>query len=116
MKRILPSLRQKKRYLVFEIVADSKISDFEPVSKAIWAKALALLGELGTSKAGILILPEKFDATLQRGIIKVGHKHVDHMKTVLTMVESINNQKVILRCVGVSGILKKDTQKYMIRK
>ena len=113
MKRILPSLRQKKRYLVFEIVSNKKISNFEPFSKAIWQKALAFLGELGTSKAGILILKEKFNSNIQMGIIKVNNLYLAHLKSVLLMVEKIGNQKVILKSVGVSGVLRKAEQKYM---
>ena len=113
MKRILPSLRQKKRYLVFEIVSNRKISSFEAVSNAIWQKALALLGETNAAKAGVWILKEKFDPKLQRGIIKVNNLYVAHLKSVLLMVEKIGNQKAVLRSVGVSGILKKAENKYM---
>ncbi len=113
MKRILPSLRQKKRYLVFEIVSNKKISNFEPVSKAIWQKILAFLGELGASKAGIWILKEKFNPSMQRGIIKVNHLYLAHLKSVLLMVDKIGNQKAILKSVGVSGILKKAENKYL---
>lgn len=113
MKRILPSLRQKKRYLVFEIVSNKKISSFEAISNAIWQNALTFLGELNVAKAGIWILKEKFDPKLQRGIIKVNNLYVAHLKSVLLMVNRISNQKVILRCVGVSGILNKANNKYM---
>lgn len=116
MKRILPTLRQKKRYIVFEIIADKKITDFKAVSKAIWDKSLKLLGELGVSKAGIWVLEEKFDPELQRGIIKVDNKYVPQAKSALLMVDKIGNQKVILKSVGVSGILKKACQKYLTKR
>ena len=113
MKRILPSLRQKKRYLVFEIVSNKKISSSEAVSKAVWQNALALLGEATMARAGIWMLKEKFNKNKQRGIIKVNHLYVAHLKSVLLMVEKISNQKAILRSVGVSGILRKAEQRYM---
>ena len=113
MKRISPSLRQKKRYLVFEIVSNKKISSFEAVSSAIWQNSLAFLGELGMAKAGILILKERFNANLQKGIIKVNNKYVDHLKSALLMIERIGNEKVILKSVGVSGILNKADKKFM---
>ena len=113
MKRILPSLRQKKRYLVFEIVSNKKITSFDAVSKAIWQESLAFLGELGLSKAGIRILNKRFDSKTQRGIIKVNNLYVPHLKSALLMVDKIGNQKAILKSVGVSGILKKAEQKYI---
>lgn len=114
MKRILPSLRQKKRYLAFEIVADRKITSFEAVSKAIWENSLALLGEIGVGRAGIWVLPEKFNSKIQRGIIKVNNQYVPHLKSALLMIETIGSQTAILKSVGVSGILNKAEQKYMV--
>ena len=116
MKRILPTLRQKKRYIVFEIIADKKIRDIKAVSKAIWDNSLKLLGELGVSKAEIWVLTEKFDLEMQRGIVKVNNKYLPQAKSALLMVDKIGNQKVVLKTVGVSGILNKACQKYLTKR
>ncbi len=50
---------------------------------------------------------------LQKGIIRVGNKHVNELKAALTFIEKINNQKVIVKSIGVSGILKKAKQRYL---
>ena len=76
-------------------------------------KSLLLLGQLGIAKAGIRILPEKWNLELQKGIIKVNHKHVDELKSALTLIEKINNKKVIIKSIGVSGILNKAEQRYL---
>ena len=64
IKPVLPSLREKKRYLVFEIVSKEPIKDFSVISKAIWKALLDLSGVLGASKAGIWLLIE--NTTLRR--------------------------------------------------
>ena len=50
---------------------------------------------------------------MQKGIIKVNHKHVDELKSALTLIEKINNKKVIVKSLGVSGILNKAEQRYL---
>ena len=113
LKPILPSLREKKRYLVFEVISKEKINDAESVSNAIWNCSLQFLGQLGTAKAGIIVLNNKWDPQLQRGIIKVGHKNVDALKSALMLADKIGSREVIFRSLGVSGILKKAENNYL---
>tara|TARA_Y100000310_G_C20673841_1_gene811738 strand:- start:118 stop:468 length:351 start_codon:yes stop_codon:yes gene_type:complete len=112
LKPLLPSLREKKRYLVFEILSKNKINKFEDVSKAFWDQALSFLGNLGIARAGFWILADKYDSNKQTGIMKVNHKNVDEARAVLSLVQTINNQPVIMRSLGVTGILNK-TKKYL---
>ena len=107
LKPILPTLREKKRYLAFEIISKSKIKDFSSVSGAIWSSSLSFMGEIGAAKAGIWVLADKYDSNAQKGIIKVGHKHVNELKASLALIDKIENQDVIIRSSKVSGILKK---------
>ncbi|MBI2653214.1 hypothetical protein HYX02_00230 [Candidatus Woesearchaeota archaeon] len=113
LKPILPSLREKKRYLVFEIISKERVEDAGAVSNAIWGCALKFLGQLGTAKAGIMVLNNKWNAKLQRGVIKVSHKHVDALKAALIFAGGIDNTEVIFKSVGVSGILRKAERKYL---
>ena len=116
LKPILPSLREKKRYLVFEIISDEKVTDINSVSSSIWDCSLQFLGRLGTAKAGIMVLNNKWNPELQRGIIKVSHNHVDALKASLVFAKKINNTEVIFRSLGVSGILKKAENKFINNK
>ena len=109
----MSTLKEKTRYLAFEVISDHKIGDFKAVSKEIQDKSLLLLGQLGLAKAGMRILPEKWNLDLQKGIVKVNHKHVDELKSSLTLIEKINNKKVIVKSLGVSGMLNKAEQKYL---
>ena len=113
LKPILPSLREKKRYLVFEVISKEKIKDAEFVSNVVWHCSQQFLGQLGTAKAGLIVLNNKWDAQLQRGIIKVSHKHVDAIKSALTFANKIDNTEVIFRSLGVSGILRKAENKFL---
>ena len=79
IKPILPSLREKKRYLVFKVISDKKKEDFKAVSKAIWDCSLQFLGEFGVANAGIWVLPDKYNDNKKMGIIRVGHKYINHV-------------------------------------
>lgn len=113
LKPVLPSLREKKRYLAFEVISKEKISDINLVSNAIWDCSLQFLGQFGTAKAGIMVLNNKWDAKSQRGIIKVSHKHVDALKSALVFADKVNNTDVIFRSIGVSGILRKAENRFL---
>ena len=114
LKPLLPSLREKKRYLAFELISKGRISDCNVVSKAIMDSSLQLLGLLGAAKAGIMVLNNKWNSTMQRGIIKVTHKYVDALKAALMLTNKIDEKEVILRSLGVSGILNK-SEKFLAK-
>ena len=113
LKPVLPSLREKKRYLVFEVISKEKISNFSLVYGTIINCSLQFLGRFGVAKAGIIPLENKWNPKLQRGIIKIGHKQVDNVKSALMFANKIDNQDVIIRSLGVSGILKKAEKRYI---
>ena len=110
MKPLLPSLKEKKRYVVFEMMAESDIR-FADINDAIKQSLLSYTGVLGAAQAGMQVIPEKWNAKLRRGIARVNHKYVDHLRASFVFISKIKNKRVLVRSVGVSGILKK-TQKY----
>jgi len=109
IKPLSPSLRQKKRYLVFEVISEKQI-DFNVVNNIILQNSSNFLGELGMAEAGIFLLQDKFDTEKKKGIIKVNHKYVHHLKSALAL---INDEDAIFRSVGVSGILNKAEKKFI---
>lgn len=113
IKPILPSLREKKRYLAFEIISKSKIAGYDAVEKSIFEKSAEFLGQLGMARAGMIFLKDKWNQNLQRGLIRVNNKHVDELRAALTLIKEINNNETIVRSIGVSGILKKANKKYL---
>ncbi|MFC1697444.1 Rpp14/Pop5 family protein [Nanoarchaeota archaeon] len=112
MKPILPSMKEKKRYIAFEIVSKEK-QNFSSISKTIKDAVLSYIGILGSGKAGILLIKDKFNQSKQKGLIKVGHKYVDDVKAALSLINKIGSTKVIIKTLGVSGIIKKADAKYV---
>lgn len=112
IKPLLPSQREKKRYLVFEIISKNKVKPLSEVTNAIWQAILTFVGQAGAARAGISVLQDKYDSAKQKGMIRVSHKMLDTLKAALTLIREINNEPVIVRSLGTSGILKKAEEKY----
>ena len=103
LKPILPSLREKKRYVVYQILSDKHLE--KDPSKQITDETIKLLGVFDSAKAGII--PIKYDLKTQTGILKVNHVFVDKLKAVLMLIKEINKKEILIKTIGVSGVLKK---------
>lgn len=99
LKALLPSLRESKRYLAFELISKTKIDDFKAVKDEIKQSATSLFGEIGMAKVNMKFVKDN--------VIMVNHKFVDHMRAALAVVKTIKGVPVILRSVKVSGMINK---------
>ena len=113
LKPILPSLKEKKRYLSFEIISEHSFSA-DDASKATMDSVLSFLGTLEAGKASLMFLSDKYSNN--SGVIKTNHKFVDKVRTALALISKIDNKDVIIRTRVVSGTLKKAMSKYIIMK
>ena len=104
MKVILPTLKERNRYLVYEIKNNKKYTISE-IRKEMRKAMLQFLGELEYAKANILILD---DFKKNRGVIKASHKYVDKIKVALMLIKNF-----IVETKGVSGTLKKARIKFI---
>ncbi len=110
MKPLLPSLKEKKRYVVFEIISDKKIAQ-KDLEKGIQENVTKFLGELGIAKSGFILLK---DATKgNKGIIRTNVKYQDEMKMALSLIKTMGKEKAIVNVIGVSGILNKAKKKFL---
>ena len=113
LKPLLPTLKEKKRYLAFEIISKDQISQFSEVSKAIWTATLSFIGTKGVADIGMRVLPETYNDKKQRGLIRTTHKGMNDLKSSIMFITQIENQPVIMRIIGASGILAKAYKKYV---
>ena len=101
LKPLLPSLKEKKRYLSYEVIAKHEMQN---IGKLIIREIHSFLGSLTMAKAGIIDIPVQKP---NQGFIKVSNKYVNEVKASLTMIKNINQQDVIVRSLNVSGTLRK---------
>ncbi|MBI4155181.1 hypothetical protein HY498_03805 [Candidatus Woesearchaeota archaeon] len=103
MKKILPSAKQKKRYIVYQIVSGSPLK-FDDVKRVINNGLKDFLGTLGLSIANPIIMPF-FENNI--GILKVSNRYLNEVKLALILIKEINSKKVIFKNIYVSGLLNK---------
>lgn len=104
MKALLPTLREKKRYVAFEVISERHISQ-SLVPNAIFQATWQFMGTLEAAKAGIQI--PKYSPETNKGIIRVGNRHTDILKSSLLFISEISGEPVIVRSISTSGMIKK---------
>jgi RNase P/RNase MRP subunit POP5 len=105
IKALLPSLKERKRYLVFEIISKNEISDFMAVKDEITASMASLIGDLGMAKANVRFIDEKTKAN--KGLIMLNHDFVGQLRASLALIRTIKGIPAIARSIGVSGMIDK---------
>lgn len=108
MKPILPTLKEKKRYLLFNIITSEPISK-QDCAIAIQKASSETLGTIDCANAGITFFEENYKDN--SGIIRVNTKYVDHIKLALASIQQIGKQKVTFNIKETSGLIGKVKEK-----
>jgi RNase P/RNase MRP subunit POP5 len=108
VRSIKPSLREKKRYVVFELITKDnvKINSFN-VKSAIEKCLKDYVGTKGMAGIGFIFLPKFYNEEKNSGLFRVTTKGLNDVRAGLLFLKNINNIDVIFRIKFVSGILKK---------
>ena len=93
--------------MAFNLISKSQIREFKAISSSINSSFSRCFGEFGLAKAGIIILNEAWKPEKQAGIIRVNNNYVDQLKASLAMIKEIEGKEVIVKSLGVSGMLNK---------
>ncbi len=105
LKPLMPTLRQKKRFVRIKIEAKQKL-DFKEVSDSLTDDIILYLGLIDYGKAGVWILKDKFDFEKQELIIRVSLKLKDKLLGALGLINKIGKENVKLNIIRVSGTIK----------
>ena len=110
MANVLPSLREKKRYLVFEVIgSDARCSEAVDALKSVFA---SFFGALEFSGAAIRAVR----SSAGRCVVCVNRAYVDKVVASLALVKRLRNVPVVLRSVGGSGSLRAAASGYMTKR
>lgn len=107
MKPLLPTLKEKKRYLTYQVVTDKNIKQ-KDVIDAINSSLHQLIGDLGVAKTGLVHLN---DWENNKGILRVSAKKVDETRCAMAMIRNVNKVDAYIKVINVSGSLKKSRLK-----
>jgi ribonuclease P/MRP protein subunit POP5 len=111
-KILPPTLRGKKRYIVFEVISEGDFN-YEDLSRAIWFASLSFLGELGVSMCEIKLIKNLYDYKNKYGVIRCAHDKLEYVRAALAFVTKISNINVIIKVLGVTGTIKSAKRKFL---
>ena len=104
MAHLKPTLKERKRYILFKINSEREVEK-EDVSKLVTKAGLQFLGEFGMARACIQFLAETWNG--KTGIISVNHNYVDETKTALALVKEYEGKKIAIETLKTSGSISK---------
>jgi ribonuclease P/MRP protein subunit POP5 len=102
MKNLSPTLREKNRYIAFEVISKKQLN-IKGVKEGLEKEILGFLGALELAKSSFKLI----NFQKNKGIIKVQRKYLNKIKTALILINNIQDNKVMIKNKYVSGILKK---------
>ena len=108
MKRLLPSLRAKKRYLAFELISEVPVNRSDLV-KEVMSSASSLLGDVTASECDVKVLG--FEDL--KGIIQCSHTKVKETRASLATLTRVNGKRATVHILGTSGTIKSATEKFL---
>jgi ribonuclease P/MRP protein subunit POP5 len=104
LKPLLPTLREKKRYLAFEVLTQEDL-EWKDIRQAIDYACAEHLGRIGLAQAGILFVKHNKN----KGVLRVAHTMLTEVRQALLFITKIGEKQVIVRSLTASGMLAKAT-------
>ena len=111
-KILPPTLREKERYIVFEIISESPVL-YQDFSKALWFTASSFLGDLGAAESHPRIIKNLYSERMQRGIVRCRHDRTEHVRAALAMIRKIGGKDSVIKVLGITGTIKSAKNKYL---
>lgn len=106
--KTLPTLRDKKRYIAFEINSTNKIHRQELVN-ALFDSIISLFGDVGASSINPALMT--FDGKF--GIIRCLREKTMETRAGLACINNIHGMGISILVLGISGTIKGATEKFI---
>ncbi len=105
LKILLPSLRERKRYILFKIFSEGQVN-YTLLKELITSTILKFYGELTFGKFGFKFLDEKWSEKEQVGIIKCNHLYVPNIIVALGLLQRLGDYRINVKILKISGTIK----------
>lgn len=122
LKILPPTLRDKKRYVAFEVISQSRLNREEVISMVLDG-SLYLHGACGTAKSDIWVV-KLFECSFEntedgnsehrmKGIIRCRREVVDSVTAVLPTITQFRGKSIVFHTLGISGTIKSATKNFI---
>jgi len=106
--KTLPTLRDKKRYLAFEVTSEQTINR-QQLFNEILDSAASLFGDKGISE----INPKLMDYDGRFGIIRCAREKTQETRATLACINNTRRIRMSILVLGISGTIKGATEKFI---
>ena len=100
MRPLLPTLKERKRYIAFRVLADTAVAR-EACTHAIMQSVRGLFGEMGAARMGPMVLRYRGNS----GLLRVAHDRVDHARAALAFTSVAGDVPCTIQSIQASGVL-----------
>jgi len=105
MKVLPPTMREKRRYIAFEVISQESV-EYSDLEAAVWNVILDFLGERGVSKTSAWLLKDSWNQNKQTGIIRCNHLSVQNVIASLGLIDRLGDNRISFKILKVSGTIK----------
>lgn len=105
LKILAPTLREKDRYISFQVVSEESIT-YSDLESAIWNQLLDFYGEYGVSKTSMWLVKNLWNEKNQTGVVRCNNKSVPEVIAGIGLISRLGDIRVIFKILKVSGTLK----------
>ncbi len=106
--KTLPTLREKKRYLAFEVMSEQPFTRSD-LSLEIFNSICSLFGDTGTSEINAVLL--SYDG--KYGIVRCERDKTTEIRAGLACINRIRGSRVSILVLGISGTVKGAMEKFI---
>jgi ribonuclease P/MRP protein subunit POP5 len=104
-----PSLRERRRYLRFEVMSEREL-DKRELLKEIWDSMYSLYGDVGASESKLWLIDYHVRESTNRnrsvGTLRCAHDRVDEVRAALACINAVNDARIGIRVIKTSGTIK----------
>ena len=105
LKILLPTLREKTRYIKFQIISEEPVN-YSDLESGVWGTLLDFFGELGISETNAWLVKNLYDERNQIGVIRCDNKSVTKVISGLGLISRLGDTRVIFKILKVSGTIR----------
>ncbi len=116
--KILPThLRNKKRYLAFEVISETVINREEVIS-LIWSGLWDMYGACGINRFDLWVINVwscEFPGNrrVMRGILRCKRDEVRNVRSIIPTIARSKSGRVVFHTLGVSGSIRSAVKKFI---
>jgi len=104
MKPFPAVLKEKKRYVIFEIISEKRVKE-DAVKKAFFREIKSFIGINGMADAAPTVV--YFDEKSKKGVLKVDNRALKQVEQALSLIREISFNKCFVHIIKTTGTVKK---------